>query len=217
MYMRRPIIFLTAIISALFLLGSCTTAPLSYFLGEARVLTPDIAQGVDLSSIEVISGYHIAPEERLNGFGGDLVEEWAAQDLVSWKEKAKVTAPRIILAMLFAGRDIAEVNQYLLNALPTAPSGSSWALRPNADYDFTEIVLAGILHQFGNSPDILWPQTVDHLVDTLLIEEGYKVRHTVPGSLGLVHETENHLLMTEGSRYLRNRCLCGTSAAENCS
>lgn len=202
--MKKPIIILISIISALSLIVSCTTAPLSAVLGEARVQTPEIPQGVDLSTIEGISGYHIDREFQMRGFGGELIEEWAARDLVSWEDESKVTAPRIILAKLFTGRDIAEVNQYLLEAQPTAPSGSSWVLRPHADYDFTEIVLAGILHQFGDSPDILRPETADHLVDTLLIEDGYKIRHTVPGSFGLVHDTENHLLMTEGSRYLRN-------------
>ncbi len=212
--MKIRITFLISIISALVLIVSCTTAPLSAVLGEARLHTPEIAQGVALSTIEGISGYHIDPELRMGGFGGDLIEEWAARDLVSWEDESKVTAPRIILAKLFAGRDIAEVNQYLLEAQPTAPSGSSWVLRPHADYDFTEIVLAGILHQFGDSPDILRPQTVEHLVDTLLIEKGYKIRHSVPGSLGLVHDTENHILMTEGSRYLRNLWLLKNGYSE---
>jgi hypothetical protein len=103
-----------------------------------------------------------------------------------------------------AGVESAAVNEYLLAAEPTAPSGSSWELRPVADYDFTEIILAAILMEFADDPDTLWPQTQNHLVDTLLIETGYRIRWTVPGSLGVVQETENHILMTEVSRYLRN-------------
>jgi len=45
------------------------------------------------------------------------------------------------------------------------------------------------------------------LLIELLIEEGGKYRVKVPRSLGLVNDTENHYLMTEGSRYLKNRWL----------
>jgi hypothetical protein len=119
---------------------------------------------------------------------------------------------RTLLAKLLKGREIKEVNEYLLAARPYAGSGSSYTLRPRADYDFAEIVLAGILFLFGDRPEILWPETAAHIQDVLLIERGYRIRWTVPGSLGTVRETENHILMTEGTRALRNRWLIRSGA-----
>ena len=41
----------------------------------------------------------------------------------------------------------------------------------------------------------------------LLTEDGDDFRSKAPRTLGIVNETENHILMTEGSRYLKNRWL----------
>jgi hypothetical protein len=54
---------------------------------------------------------------------------------------------------------------------------------------------------------VLYPQTRDHLLNTLLPLEGGDPLVKVPRTLGLIPDTENHLLMTEGSRYLKNRWL----------
>lgn len=64
-----------------------------------------------------------------------------------------------------------------------------------------------ILYLFGDEPETLFPRTREHLLSTLLIEEGEEPRVSVPRTFGLVRDTENHLLMTEGSRYLKNRWL----------
>ena len=86
-------------------------------------------------------------------------------------------------------------------------SGSTWALNKMGDYDFPLTNLTTILWLFGDKEDILYPETREHLVNTLLSEEGNKFRYAVPYSLGLWKDTENHILMTEGSRYLKNRWL----------
>mgnify|MGYP001052814066 CR=1 FL=1 len=136
-----------------------------------------------------------------------LIEQWADQDLPDWQEEGKVTAPRVILAKLALGRDVEAVNAYLLSAKPWAGIGSTWALRQSGDYDFSLPPLTAALYLFGERPELLHPETRDHLVETLLNQAGSSFRRTVPGSLGLVGETENHILMTEGSRYLKNQWL----------
>jgi len=80
-------------------------------------------------------------------------------------------------------------------------------LNKKGDYDFTITNLTTILWLFGDKENILYPGTRDYLVNNLLSEEGGDFRYAVPYSLGLWKDTENHILMTEGSRYLKNRWL----------
>lgn len=147
---------------------------------------------------------------RLTAAGQAWLEQWADKDLPDWQESAKVSAPRVCMAKLALGREIREVNTYLQSQVPNKNSGSSWELGPlkhEGDYDFTEATLTTLLYVFGEQPERLYPETADHIVNVLLIEEGGKPRVKVPRSLGLVVDTENHHLMTEGSRYLKNQWL----------
>jgi hypothetical protein len=136
-----------------------------------------------------------------------LLEAWAARPLPDWEGAGKVTAPRVVMARLALGQELDETNAYLQAQVPWGRSGSTWKLHPEGDYDFTLAALTTILYLYGDTPDVLYPETQAHLLDTLLIEEGGTPRTGVPRTLGLVRETENHLLMTEGSRYLKNRWL----------
>jgi len=135
-----------------------------------------------------------------------VVQAWAEGGFPNWKTQGKVSAPRVCLAKLQAGRDIEEVNRYLLAAEPWAASGSTWSAH-RGDYDFTEATLTAILYLFGEDPSRLWPETVEHLLTTLLLEEGNTPRLAAPYTLGYIVDTENHHLMTEGSRYLKNQWL----------
>jgi hypothetical protein len=141
------------------------------------------------------------------GAVGALIQSWADEDLPPWQEEGKVTAPRVALAKLATGTEIPEVNDYLQRATPWANIGSTWGLRPNGDYDFSLPPLTAILYLYGDNGDTLYPETRDHLLSVLLNQDGGGFSTTVPGSLGLVTETENHILMTEGSRYLKNQWL----------
>ncbi len=180
-------------------------------LGEARVT----ATALPLGTIAVPAGqssrlpYESRPSEWIPESGPvrSLVEEWAARELPEWQEEGKVNAPRVILAKLALGVDIPEVNAYLQAARPWAGIGSTWSLRPRGDYDFSLPPLTAILYHYGDDPDRLYPETADHLLNVLLNQEGARFITTVPGSLRLVAETENHILMTEGSRYLKNQWL----------
>ena len=178
-----------------------------------------IAVILEPGNVEVPLGAEGRPVASIDEFGygdlavqaiQDIINEWAEKDLPTWdKDGAKVTAPRILLARLVKGIDIDGVNDYLLNEATEAwsESGSTWFLRTEGDYDFTEVPLTAILYKFGDNPDILYPETKEHLLHTLLIESGDEVRFYVPGSFDIVPDTENHILMTEGSRYLKNQWL----------
>ncbi|HPO12552.1 MAG TPA: hypothetical protein PLI09_03835 [Candidatus Hydrogenedentes bacterium] len=135
-----------------------------------------------------------------------VIQAYAGQDPGSWREMGKGHAPRVLLAKLFAGRDIDAVNQYLRELRPWSEPGSDWELN-RGDYDFTEVVLTQILYFFGEKPDRLYPDTLNHLLHELLLEEGGQPNPKVPQTLGLVFDTENHLLMRESSRYLKNQWL----------
>jgi hypothetical protein len=138
--------------------------------------------------------------------GQAIVQHYADRELPVWPDNAKGTSPRIALAKLHSGRDVEVVNTFLLGATPWSNSGSTWWAH-KGDYDFTEVTLTTILYSFGDDPERLHARTVQHMLDVLLIEEGGTPRIAVPRSLGLVVDTENHLLMTEGSRYLKNQWL----------
>lgn len=133
-----------------------------------------------------------------------VIEAWARRELEAWPSQAKVAGPRIALAKLIVGRDLDAVQAYFQDAQPWAGVGSDWAGH-KGDYDFTTITLAAILHRFGDRPDRLTPKTRDHLLDHLLILTGPPGAGMTPNTFGLLPDTENHVLMTEVSRYLTNQ------------
>ncbi len=152
-----------------------------------------------------------APEQArawtpLKSRPGEATHAWSEREFADWETQGKVTAPRVLLAKLAAGRDIEAVNRYLQEAAPWSGVGSNWLLF-KGDYDFTLVSLTTLLYLFGNTPDLLYPETVRHLLEVLLTEEGDTPLVTAPLTFGLVLDTENHHLMTEGSRYLKNQWL----------
>ncbi len=142
-----------------------------------------------------------------SGFADSIIENWASNPIPDWNKSAKVDAPRIYLAKLILNEDIKEVNEYLQHAIPKGIVGSSWALNKHGDYDFSLTILTTILFKYGDSLSKIYPETKEHLLKVLLTEEGNKFSYSAPRTLGLAPETENHVLMTEGSRYLKNRWL----------
>lgn len=137
--------------------------------------------------------------------GDSLCRQWADKPLRDEQLNGKGNVPRILLAKLLSGRDIPLVNATIMKMKAWGVTGSSWALNRKGDYDFTISVLTTLLWLYGDRPDLLYPATRDHLLKALLTEDGNHFRRYAPRTLGLVDETENHLLMTEGSRYLKNR------------
>lgn len=136
-----------------------------------------------------------------------VTDHWADKPLGDWKTEGKIKAPRALMARFLLRRELDEANKYLLRQEPWGTVGSTWIGNSGGDYDFTLAGLTPILFLFGDEPEVLFPDARRHLLETLLTLDGGEPLVTVPGSLGMVRDTENHLLMTEGSRYLKNRWL----------
>jgi hypothetical protein len=145
--------------------------------------------------------------QKHSSFADTIFNQWAGKPFSEKSFDGKGNVTRILLAKLLVKRDIPEVNKIIKRLTAWGVSGSSWALNKKGDYDFTITILTTILWFYGDQPDLLYPETKDYLLKVLLTEDGNKFRYTAPRTLGLVLETENHVLMTEGSRYLKNRWL----------
>jgi hypothetical protein len=152
-----------------------------------------------------VPGQGVLPWNARSAYADTICNLWARLPISDNMLEGKGNAPRILLAKLLTKRDISEANRVLLRHIPWGVSGSSWALNKKGDYDFTITIFTTILWFFGNNPEILYPETKEYLLNILLTEDGNSFRYTAPRTLGLVKETENHILMTEGSRYLKNR------------
>lgn len=140
-----------------------------------------------------------------SAFADTIINSWASKTVSDKMLNGKGSAPRILLAKLLVRRDITEVNYTLRKLTVWGNCGSSWPLNKKGDYDFTLTILTTIFWMFGDQPDVIYPETRDYLLNTLFSEDGNKFSYSAPRTLGLVQETENHMLMTEGSRYLKNR------------
>jgi len=140
-------------------------------------------------------------------FGDSIINHWSSRTLNEIKEKGKVDAPRVLLANLVANKYITETNAFIVQMQVNGVTGSKWAMNKKGDYDFPLTILTTILWKFGDQPSKLFPATATYMLDVLMTESGNKFRYATPKTLGLVRETENHILMTEGSRYLKNRWL----------
>jgi hypothetical protein len=142
-----------------------------------------------------------------SAFADSVYRLWANKPIKEEELDEKGTVPQILLAKMMLNRDISEVNNTILKFKVWGISGSTWALNKKGDYDFTISTLTTILWLFGDKKEILYPKSKEYLLNTLLSEDGNSFRYAVPHTLGLLKETENHVLMTEGSRYLKNRWL----------
>lgn len=133
----------------------------------------------------------------------DVIHYFAGKDIGDWKDAGKIEAPRIILSKMYMNVDIEEINNYLISIEPWGLPGSSWGF-VNGDYDFSLVTLTTVLYLFGDNPDILYPDTLEHLIEVLLVLDGGIPSTKVPRTLGRIFDTENHILMMESSRYLKN-------------
>ena len=198
-------------LSFFFLLASCGMNIPTAMLGSARSTSFELPKGnLQIPHVRTIQW------NTHSAFADSVVGEWAAMPMADWENDGKTTAPRILLARLYAQKDIPEANKVIQSLVPRGVTGSKWLFNPQGDYDFTLTTLTTILFLFGDNPSVLYPETKDHLVNVLLTESGSKFRKHVPHSLGLFIDTENHILMTEGSRYLKNQWLAlhGNSSAQ---
>ncbi len=114
---------------------------------------------------------------------------------------------RILLSKLAQGREIEQVNASMVKLKPWAGHGSTGIFHKSGDYDFSEISWCSLLYLFGDNPELLYPETQNHLVNVLIGNSGSKPNTIMPGTGRLFRETENHILMGEVSRYLKNQWL----------
>lgn len=136
-----------------------------------------------------------------------LVLQYADREVIRPTKKDQRGPERALLAKLIAGKDAEFVNNYLLESIPWGNSGTSGALNPRGDYDFTTVILAAILYRFADDSTLLWNRTEEHLARVLLVEEGGKPHTRTPRTMGIMKDTENHILMTNISQYLKNQWL----------
>jgi len=184
-----------SLLSILFFVGITTIV-----LAQKRFERPALKKG----NVEVPHERTIQWTEK-SALADTILAAWANLNLQQGDEKVK--NPRVLMAKLWIKKDLVEVNKTIINTKVRGISGSKWKMNLKGDYDFTETVLITILYLFGDKPEILFPETTQYLINTLLIDEGNKFRYYTIGTLRLIRETENHILMTEGSRYLKNRWL----------
>lgn len=141
-----------------------------------------------------------------SAFADHVINDWANKPIPPIRDlEGKGNGPRILLARLLQNLEIDEVNRTIMKLNPWGTPGSSWIFNKKGDYDFALSIFTTMLWKFGDKSTILFPGTTEHLLRVLLTVDGNQFRYSAPRSLGLVPETENHLLMTEGSRYLKNR------------
>lgn len=159
---------------------------------------------IDPGNIEVPHARTMVWKNK-SAFADSILNTWANKTVSDKSLDGKGNAPRILLAKMVVGSDIPEVNKTLRRLTVWGNCGSSWALNKEGDYDFTLTILTTIFWKFADRPEVLYPETKDYLLKVLLSEEGNKFSYSAPRTLGLAPETENHMLMTEGSRYLKNR------------
>ena len=133
-----------------------------------------------------------------------LVARFAKEPIPEWPTGDKGAGPRIALAKLLQGQDAGPINEYLLGARPVRRVGSTWEVH-YGDHDFCEAALIPLLYLAGER---LSEDARRHLLDVLLVSEGPGPNLKVPRTFGIVYDTENHILMTESSRYLKNQWLC---------
>ncbi|MBT3602869.1 MAG: hypothetical protein HOE48_24925 [Candidatus Latescibacteria bacterium] len=157
-------------------------------------------------------GNVVVPVERAHAWMAQsvvtdsLLVHWAAREIGDWQKEGKVSIPRILIGKLATGVDVDSVNTYLQAQKVRGTVGSTGPFHKTGDYDFTLAGLSLLLYAFGDQPDLLYPETVDHIVDVLMTQEGGTPKIYTPRLLGFpLRDTENHILMTEGSRYLKNR------------
>ncbi|MES2619803.1 MAG: hypothetical protein V4615_03050 [Bacteroidota bacterium] len=186
--------YLLLIFSLSLFMSSC-----SYYFGSSWRIKPD--------KHTLLQDEKIIPVSQRIDTGNQLVKNWAAKNLPDWKTEGKVAAPRVILGKLLTHTDIEKVNQYLADKKPWGTNGTDWAFNPHGDYDFSEVPLVTMLYLFGDKPELLYSATKENLLNNLLTHSGNKTHERTPRMLGLMRETENHILMGETSRYLKNQWL----------
>jgi hypothetical protein len=137
----------------------------------------------------------------------------AKQEVIPFMQRNVGGFYKPILAKMLLGHDLSAVNLQILDpqVVPYAHYGTDISIagglcKRNGDYDFMMIGLIQMLYRDSNNA--LWPQTKHKIIHELITAKGQE--HYEIFSLGLCgrhRDTENHILMTESTRYLINQLL----------
>ena len=125
--------------------------------------------------------------------------------------------PMKAVAALERGRqeDIIQVNLAYLDSttVPYAEPGTDFQdlgplCKRVGDYDFVYATMIRLAAKFWNDSEKLWPKTREKLVEQLITVSGAEHQLKVKlGICGWFDETENHIMLTESTRYLNNQLL----------
>ena len=153
----------------------------------------------------LVSDKSLDRKEKLSLIEGEL-QNYAKRDIHEWNAKFKDTIlnTRYLFAQLLLQKDIAYLNQEILKHQAWGTTGTSGFTNKKGDYDFSQIQWVNILFYFKDAPEILYPNSAQHIIDALIIDKGSRPTLKAPHTLGLLIETENHILMKEISRYLKS-------------
>jgi hypothetical protein len=149
----------------------------------------------------------------------EALDDRVARVLAYWRAQRRRSFPsrpesrlfsQIAVAKLASGREVEAINRALLAkaARPYASYGTRVTVIPglcarSGDYDFMAQELVRLAY---TNPLALWPETARKVAWQLLPESGARHHSTFRlGMCGRHRDTENHILMTESSRYLTNQ------------
>lgn len=135
----------------------------------------------------------------------EIIQYWSKGENENWTdgEKVGVKNARVVLGCLAAGKCVEEMNKYLLEEKSTGTAGSRWLLNSGGGYNFNTMACTPILYLFHNKPELLYPETKEYLAKNILTIQGSGSTRRVPYLP--IQDSENHILMAESSRYLKNQ------------
>jgi hypothetical protein len=151
---------------------------------------------ITLFGTQVLQPGNIAVPSERNTVQSDS-SDYLNQVLI---ERAQRSGLEAMMARLALGKDIPGVNEHLQNRRVTGVSGTY------GNWDFRLTALITLIYNFGDDPELIYPETLEHIVEVLLNERGGDPQIWTPKIFGLpLQDTENHILQTESSRYLTNQ------------
>lgn len=191
----------------LFLFTSLFLTSCTYYIGPNRWANKFDKSEINLPNFNTTK-INLSIEEKVSLFENEL-QKYADYNHITWDSKFNDTLinPRIVFAKLLIEKDVFQINIDILNYKAWGSTGTSGLVNPYGDYDFAENLWTYLVWYFKNQPDILLPQTAKHIIDHLIIDNGNEPEKRAPNTLGFLRETENHILMKETSRYLKNQWL----------
>ena len=199
MSVKKTIIFLLSLVVSIPMLFYFLV---NFFAGAGRKMDQPIDHGnIEIPTQRTFS-FHKNSELKQN-----ILDGWTSKTPEDWKpdEKVNLKNARIVISCLLEGKRVKEMNRYLMRQKAVGHPGSPWLLYPLGDYDFNAMAFTALLYLFGEKPDLLYPKTREHLLNNILTIEGGEFRRNV--GYMFLEDSENHILMTEGSRYLKNQWL----------